>query len=285
MEKLENIAHIQDTLFGKVILCRDEGEPVAVKVVNLRYADARRSMRGNKAVHESARTERDILTLIQSAGGNPHIIQLHRVFYDSARMYLVMEYCPSGDLCTFIQKNIYVEDLADKFRQVVTGVSYLHEMGYAHRDLSLENVLIGADGLCKLCDFGLAVSVTRRDNKRLGKSRYMAPEIANPERRYSGVEADVWSLGIMLYVLLTAKFLFARPDESDEGFKLYCRDGLRALVKKYRLTDEIPPMAMDLLEQMLHLNPNQRPSVDDILAHPFLEPKPVLPVFKRCWSF
>lgn len=140
-------------------------------------------------------------------------------------------------------------------------------MGYPHRDLSLENILIDQNGVCKLCDFGLVVPITRLENHAVGKTRYMAPELVCPNRteRYSPAPVDIWSLGIILFVLVTNYFPFKKADRSCDRFQNFCKFGLEA----FEIQDIVSATALDLLKQMLQVQPENRPSISQVLSHPY----------------
>ncbi|CAK4254969.1 unnamed protein product [Aphanomyces euteiches] len=155
------------------------------------------------------------------------------------------------------------------FRQIVLGVHYMHGRGFAHRDLSLENVLVNGKDECFVCDFGLATTTTARPNDVVGKAFYMAPEVA-AGCTYDPVKDDVWSLGIMLFMMLTGSPLVEHASDKDSRFQFLKAKGIRKLVEAWRLDHAVNGDALHLLTQMLNLDPASRPSVKAILAHPFV---------------
>ncbi|XP_027289789.1 sperm motility kinase-like [Cricetulus griseus] len=132
-----------------------------------------------------------------------HSIETLQIFY------VVMEYVEGQDLEMFIRDIDYLkeEEARPIFQQVVTAVHFLHERLIAHREIKLENILIDGAGNIKLCDFGMATRLKEGEMlmKVCGTLLYMAPEMLAGEP-YDGLAVDMWSLGVVLYVLVTGKF-------------------------------------------------------------------------------
>lgn len=144
---------------------------------------------------------------LAATGGHPNVVQLYDHVMEDDTMFLVMEYCAGGDLYSQIQKSttdccLNERDVLQIMVQVLRGVHFMHSHGIAHRDLSLENVLLGQDGTCKIADFGLSTDATTISRDCVGKDNYMAPEVVAREA-YDPSKADVWSLGIMWFMMLT----------------------------------------------------------------------------------
>lgn len=145
---------------------------------------------------------------------------------NSVRATMVMEYAPGGELYALLEPNFGIEeDLARKvMAQLIDAVEFLHMKNIVHRDIKPENVVIGANGVAKLCDFGLADyagSLTvafASGNGFVGTLPYMAPELLEKKQGYLVSKAeDIWALGCLFYVLLTGDFpwLAARCSEDD----------------------------------------------------------------------
>lgn len=126
--------------------------------------------------------------------------------------YVVMEYVPGKDLEMLLRNVAYLtEDEARPiFQQVVVAVHFLHQRLIAHRDIKLENILIDRAGNVKLCDFGMAIQLKEGQTlkRRCGSLHYMAPEVL-AGKPYDGLAVDMWSLGVVLYVLLTGQFPYS----------------------------------------------------------------------------
>lgn len=273
MEHYTTVSNLCGTLYGDLLLCKrnKDGETFVVKCFNLESICNRRTVRSNQQVYENGLIERDMMTQLQHYGTHQHIVNLHDVSFDDTNMYLFMDHCSNGDLCSYIDQvgHLQPQEAAIKFRQIISAVSYLHRIGFAHRDLSLENILLDANGDCKLCDFGLVAPIRTRVREAVGKRRYMAPEVADPSQLYRPAKADVWSLGIVLFLLLTGHFLFLSPDPDDPRYQFFLDNGLEGLAGSFELDQFLSPEALDLLKQMIQPNPSQRISLKMILRHPF----------------
>lgn len=171
-----------------------------------------------------------------------------------------------GDLFTMINKNgPFREDQAMfLFRQVLSAVDYCHSFNICHRDLKPENILINEFGEAKVADFGMAC-IQQSPNHKLrtscGSPHYAAPELVS-SKVYRGDRVDVWSLGVVLYALLTCLLPFDNPDTSV----------LLAMARKgvYRIPDWVSPEAKSLLKKMIEVDPEKRISIKKIWKHPLM---------------
>ncbi|KAF5199384.1 Serine/threonine-protein kinase AtPK2/AtPK19 [Thalictrum thalictroides] len=184
--------------FGKVFQVRKRGtsDIYAMKVV-------RKDKILEKNHVEYMKAERDILTKVD----HPFIVQLKYSFQTKYRLYLVLDFVNGGHL--FFQlyhHGLFREDLARIYTaEIVSAVSHLHANGIMHRDLKPENILLDADGHAMLTDFGLAKQFEEnsRSNSMCGTVEYMAPEIVLG--RGHDKAADWWSVGVLLFEMLTGK--------------------------------------------------------------------------------
>ncbi|GAB9477973.1 hypothetical protein Gpo141_00015188, partial [Globisporangium polare] len=182
---------------------------------------------------DSPHQERRVADLLATYGGHENLVRCYESFVSQGRLILVMEYCPDGDLLTHIQslasQALAQQDALTYFRQILLGVQFLHQLGLAHRDLSLENVLL-KDGVCKVSDFGLSTDADRTCRGALvGKAYYMAPEVVAGEP-YDPTKADVWSLGIVLFIMLTGSPLVAIASPADKGMKALMMYGVEKIL-------------------------------------------------------
>ncbi len=183
------------------------------------------------------------------------------------------------------------------FLQILLGLRSLHDLGYCHRDLSLENVLVTDDNTAKLIDFGAATRlpplqrVTRADGSQaladtalpapiapFGKTAYMLPEYYH-KLPYSGRQFDLWSAAVCLFIMLEGEYLYSAPSAADEKFmRLHSGDfaGLfqtRNSIRQQRGRPQLSTAVQDLLSGILHPDPNLRPvSVHALLGHAWLCP-------------
>ncbi|KAF5959751.1 hypothetical protein HYC85_000960 [Camellia sinensis] len=198
LEDFEILKVVGQGAFGRVYQVRKRGssEIFAMKVMR-----KDKIMEKNHA--EYMKTERDILTKVD----HPFIVQLRYSFQTKYRLYLVLDFVNGGHL--FFQlyhQGLFREDLARLYAaEIVSAVSHLHANGVMHRDLKPENILLDADGHVMLTDFGLAkrFNENTRSNSMCGTLEYMAPEIILGKGHDKA--ADWWSVGILLFEMLTGK--------------------------------------------------------------------------------
>jgi serine/threonine-protein kinase HSL1, negative regulator of Swe1 kinase len=181
--------------------------------------------------------------------------------------YLVLEHCGGGELFEYLihRGRLPEYEAVDYFRQVLSGLSYCHRFNICHRDLKPENLLLDdTKKIIKIADFGMAAlnpEGTHLDSS-CGSPHYAAPEIIKG-KPYVGQRADIWSLGVILYALLTG-FL---PFDDDNVVRLLER------VKKgsFTMPHGVSSEAKDLIWRMLQVNPKHRIETDDIWDHPLLK--------------
>lgn len=157
-----------------------------------------------------------------------------------------------------------VDKVQKTFTQLVGAVAYVHQKHCVHRDLKLENILLDKHENVKLLDFGFAREYEGKTNYLqtfCGTICYSAPEMLKGEK-YAGEKVDVWSLGIILYALLCGELPFDDDDDDITRRKILTEDPT--------YPDHLPPEALSLLKQLLSKRPFPRPSLQDILNHPFL---------------
>ena len=134
---------------------------------------------------------------------HPNIIKLYEVFEDIIYYYVVTEICKGGELFDELMKfQKFTEGIAAGYmHQILQALIYCHSNKICHRDLKPENVLLEEQGVIRVIDFGLAVSYSEGLNQVLGTAYYIAPEII--EKKTYDEKCDIWSLGVIMYVLLT----------------------------------------------------------------------------------
>lgn len=203
--------------------------------------------------------EIQILDRVRSPS-HPNIVCMKEFFEDEDHYYIVMKLHGSGmDLFDYVELNTNMMETEIKFifKQICEGVKYLHERGIVHRDIKDENVILDKDSHVQLIDFGSSAYV--KPNKLFdtfcGTIDYCAPEILLG-RKYAGPPQDVWALGILLYVLIYKECPFYNVDE------IVGRD----IRGPYILSKD----SLDLIRKMLCRDVNRRPTIQDVLDHPWL---------------
>ncbi|RUS79320.1 hypothetical protein EGW08_012938, partial [Elysia chlorotica] len=196
-----------------------------------------------------------------------HICKLFQVIETETRFFLVLEYCPEGELFDYIvSKDRLEEDEARIFfRQIISAVAYIHKTGFAHRDLKPENLLLDDNQNIKLIDFGLCAKPQGGMESHLatlcGSPAYAAPELI-AGRQYLGSEADLWSMGVLLYALLCGYL----PFDDENIAQLYKKIKLGY----YTTPDWLSPGSKMLISQLLQVDPKKRIPMSALLNHPWL---------------
>ncbi|KAG7398647.1 hypothetical protein PHYBOEH_010696 [Phytophthora boehmeriae] len=270
---------LSSALYGEVLECELLGydEPVAVKRISLARAAEARSRAGATREIDNPMQEQRVAAMLVANGGHRNVVQSHFNFVRGRRLYLVNELCRGGDLHSLVAERISADTFLEEqevlplMRQVLEGVRYLHStIGVAHRDLSLENVLLSR-GVCKITDFGLSTdSRSICTGGQVGKEFYMAPEVVAGDR-YDPKLADVWSLGIMWFIMLTGSPLITLASPSEKAFVAFKRHGVGAVIDVWGHSERISTDAVALLEKMLQTDPSQRIPLDQVLAHPIFD--------------
>lgn len=240
--------------FAKVYYGRDlrAGESVAIKVID------KAQLRRTEGMVEQLRREISIMRMVR----HPNVVGIREVLASRARVFVVMEYARGGELFAKVARGRLTEDRARRyFQQLVAAVGFCHSRGVAHRDLKPENLLLDEEGRLKVTDFGLAAlpEQLRHDgllHTQCGTPAYVAPEVLR-KRGYDGARADLWSCGVVLYVLLCG-FL---PFQHENYVKMY----QKIFKAEYLVPPWVSGDARRLLARLLIVDPAKRISIPEIM--------------------
>ncbi|OQS04595.1 kinase [Thraustotheca clavata] len=274
MDKYTIVKKLANAIYGQVLLCKDNntGNYVAIKQNRLDAMAIHRSIGKNRKVQEDGAMEKAVYDAIAQHGKHSNILHLIETFTDEVHDCMVFEWCNHGELYhTLVQsKRFSCQEAKVYFRQIVLAVHFLHECGYAHRDISLENILLDGNHECRLMDFGLAVPLGILRSERVGKAFYMAPEVLDGTP-YNPLQADLWSLGILLFIMITGAPPFERACKDDERYCALYTKGIQSLLNLWHLTPLFSSDAFDVVNGLLQVSPTERMTTTSLLLHPFLD--------------
>ncbi|KAI1756812.1 putative serine/threonine protein kinase [Xylaria castorea] len=253
----------------------DAPSPIfAVKLIHKGYA-----LRNGRISAKQIAME---VSLHSHIGQHPNVIEWFATGEDHVWRWIAMEYAEGGDLFDKIEADVGVtEDIAHLyFLQLISGVSFMHSKGVAHRDLKPENILMSESGNLKIADFGLATMFEYKGQKKLsatmcGSPPYIAPEVlacARADRRsdeaskYAPELVDIWSCGVILFVLLVGNTPWEEPTAQSWEFQEYRKTNGRS---SDSLWERIPAEALSLLRGMMNIDPKRRFSFAQIRQHPW----------------
>ena len=192
---------------------------------------------------------------------HPNIIRFYDYFYEKDYFFLILESCENGNLYDLIKKskNISQTQIIEYFYQILNAIDYCHENKISHLDIKPQNILISKYNKIKIADFGLSVIIKNQQKIELfqGSFHYQAPEILL-KNIYNPFKADIWSLGITFYFMLTKN----TPWQNETDHELIKQQIISGLFQiPYILNENIT----DIIKEMLLLNPNLRPNIKEIL--------------------
>ncbi|KAJ3613200.1 hypothetical protein NHX12_019452 [Muraenolepis orangiensis] len=243
--------------FAKVKLARHilTGREVAIKIID-------KTQLNPNSLQKLFREVRIMKIL-----NHPNIVKLFEVIETDRTLYLIMEYASGGEVFDYLVAHgrMKEKEARAKFRQIVSAVQYCHQKHIVHRDLKAENLLLDADMNIKIADFGFSNEFTMGNklDTFCGSPPYAAPELFQG-KKYDGPEVDVWSLGVILYTLVSGSLPFDGQNLKE------LRE--RVLRGKYRIPFYMSTDCENLLKRFLVLNPSKRGTLEDHLK-PFTEPE------------
>ncbi|XP_071741801.1 CBL-interacting protein kinase 2-like [Rutidosis leptorrhynchoides] len=252
MERYELGRLLGQGTFAKVYYGRNTrtGQGVAIKVI-----DKEKVIR--VGLMTQIKREISIMRLVK----HPNILQLYEVMATKTKIYFALEYAKGGELFDKVSKGRLKESVARKyFQQLINAVDFCHSRGVYHRDLKPENLLLDENDNLKVSDFGLSALAESKHQDGLlhttcGTPAYVAPEVIN-RKGYDGDKADIWSCGVILYVLLTGYL----PFHDSNLMEMYRKIGKA----EFKCPNWFPPEVKRLLTRMLDPNPTYRITIAKI---------------------
>lgn len=241
--------------FAKVYHARNlkSGQNIAIKVI-----DKEKVLK--VGLIDQIKREISVMRLVR----HPNIVELYEVMASKSKIYFAMEFVKGGELFAKVAKGKLKEDVARRyFQQLIGAVDFCHSRGVYHRDLKPENLLLDENGNLKVSDFGLsALSESRKQDGLLhttcGTPAYVAPEVIN-KKGYDGSKADIWSCGVILYVLLAGFLPFHDPNLMEMYRKISKGD--------FKCPGWFPPEVRKLLPRILDPNPSTRITLSKLMEN------------------
>uniref|UniRef100_A0A7S1HXF6 Protein kinase domain-containing protein n=1 Tax=Eutreptiella gymnastica TaxID=73025 RepID=A0A7S1HXF6_9EUGL len=240
--------------FGTVKLGihRETGQQVALKILNTSDLVAN--------PHQMMQTENEIL--LTKLLDHANILKLYDVILTPQHVVLVLEYVQGGALLDMVQNNLSPVVAFEYFHTLLLTVEHCHNQGVCHRDLKLDNILVDSMGHLKLADFGLATRY--KDGERLsmscGSPHYASPQVLQ-KLEYDGKKNDVWSLGVICYVLMLGTLPFDAP-QLPQLQQQICKG-------EYSIPVHQPMQLQQFLSRLLCVDEQQRASISEVKQHPW----------------
>ena len=246
----------------KLGINKKTGQKVAIKIMKKSTMDS--------SDLELVRTEIEILKICQ----HPNIIRLYNVFENADYLYIIMEYCYGGDLFSYLENRHFrlTEKRASTIiHQMATAVYYMHSFGVVHRDLKPENVLMTStdeDSDIRILDFGLSkiLGPYEKCDEPYGTLTYCAPEIIVDEPYSKPV--DLWSLGVMTYLMVSGKLPFNAEDENEIARQVVYDE---PNYTRNPIWKTISPECLDFIKKLLDKDQNKRMTIKGVLEHKWIK--------------
>ncbi|KAL1513131.1 hypothetical protein ABEB36_002591 [Hypothenemus hampei] len=250
--------------YSKVYLIKKSNDTeFACKIIKKKFA-------GTDFIEKFLPREINIIAIIN----HPNIVRVYKILESEDTIYMIMDYCRNGDLLEYIKDQgcITEEKAKYHFKQIVDAVSYLHELDIAHRDLKCENIFLMCNNQIKLGDFGFARFCTDSFGRKVlsetfcGSAAYAAPEILKGIA-YNPKMYDIWALGCILYIMITATMPF-----NDTNLKSMVQAQLnRSIFTVTLLWPEHSLQLKNLLISLLEPDLDQRLTIKEVKQHRWLE--------------
>uniref|UniRef100_A0A287D7D6 Ribosomal protein S6 kinase n=1 Tax=Ictidomys tridecemlineatus TaxID=43179 RepID=A0A287D7D6_ICTTR len=274
IENFELLKVLGTGAYGKVFLVRkisghDAGKLYAMKVLK------KATIVQKAKTTEHTRTERQVLEHIRQS---PFLVTLHYAFQTETKLHLILDYINGGELFTHLsQRERFTEHEVQIYvGEIVLALEHLHKLGIIYRDIKLENILLDSNGHVVLTDFGLSKEFVADETERAysfcGTIEYMAPDIVRGGDSGHDKAVDWWSLGVLMYELLTGASPFTVDGEKNSQAEI----SRRILKSEPPYPQEMSALAKDLIQRLLTKDPKKRlgcgpRDADEIKEHLFFQ--------------
>ncbi|PKI84946.1 polo kinase [Malassezia vespertilionis] len=222
------------------------------------------------AIMQSKKNRQKILAeiMIHKSLKHVHIVGFEDVFEDSENVYFVLELCHNGNMNDIVKRRGRYSEAEARFFmiQILAGIQHMHNNSIIHRDLKLGNVFLDQNMRIKIGDFGLAALLKYPEERKktvCGTPNYIAPEILYDQGEGHSFEVDIWSVGVILYTLLVGR----PPFQTSNVQKIY--DRIRRNEYEIPAEANLSVEAQGLIRQILSQRPSERPSLGEIMEHPW----------------
>ncbi|XP_074006080.1 ribosomal protein S6 kinase alpha-5 isoform X5 [Numenius arquata] len=224
---------------------------------------------------EHTRTERQVLEHIRQS---PFLVTLHYAFQTDTKLHLILDYINGGELFTHLshRERFSENEVQIYIGEIVLALEHLHKLGIIYRDIKLENILLDSDGHVVLTDFGLSKEFLTDENERAysfcGTIEYMAPDIVRGGDTGHDKAVDWWSVGVLMYELLTGASPFTVDGEKNSQAEI----SRRILKSEPPYPQEMSALSKDIIQRLLMKDPKKRlgcgpTDADEIKQHPFFQ--------------
>nr|XP_020856045.1 ribosomal protein S6 kinase alpha-5 isoform X2 [Phascolarctos cinereus] len=274
IENFELLKVLGTGAYGKVFLVRkisghDAGKLYAMKVLK------KATIVQKAKTAEHTKTERQVLEHIRLS---PFLVTLHYAFQTETKLHLILDYINGGELFTHLsQRERFTENEVQIYiGEIVLALEHLHKLGIIYRDIKLENILLDNNGHVVLTDFGLSKEFVADETERAysfcGTIEYMAPDIVRGGDAGHDKAVDWWSLGVLMYELLTGASPFTVDGEKNSQAEI----SRRILKSEPPYPQEMSALAKDIIQHLLMKDPKKRlgcgpRDADEIKEHPFFQ--------------
>ncbi|KAK8882413.1 hypothetical protein M9Y10_045055 [Tritrichomonas musculus] len=231
--------------------------PVAIKCIpKSRIADPR--------VKEKLISEVEIHRSLH----HPNVVEFRGVFQDDNYVYILLEFCPNGTVLDMLKRHMPFDEAtaSNVAKQVLQALVYLHKNRVIHRDLKLQNFLLGTDNVLKVADFGLSAQLEDEDDKRMticGTPGYLSPEVIDHTEGQT-YSVDIWATGVCTFLMLTGRQPFQSKDKRQTYHKI------KEVNYSWPKEPKISEVARNFVDSALQRDPSLRPSAEALLNHPFI---------------